>query len=77
MMSGSLEVVMPEFEALKDSEQLLVMGVIVALGVGECMGVESDGVDFAIGSHGRDNASKGIIGSISFNKHGVIRSPMS
>ena len=77
MMSGSLEVVTPDFEALEDGKQLLVMGVIVALGIGEGMGVESDGVDVTVRGHGRNNASKGVVRSISFNEHGVVRSPMS
>ena len=59
MMLGSLEVVTPDFEALEDGEQLLVMGVIVALSVGEGTRVESDGVDVTIRGHGRNNASKG------------------
>ena len=73
---GSLKVVMPDFEAFEDGEQLLVMGVIVALGVGEGTGVESNGMDFAIGSHGGNNSCEGIIRSIGFDKHGVVRSPM-
>ena len=76
MVLGSLEVVTPDFEAFKDGEQLLVMGVIVALGVGEGTGVESNGIDFAIGSHGGNNSCEGIIGSVGFDEHGVVRSPM-
>ena len=40
--SGTLKVMMPDFEAFKDGEKLLVMGVIVMLSVGEGMGVEGD-----------------------------------
>ena len=50
-MSGSLKVVMPDFEALKDAKQLLVMGVIVVLGVGESTGLEGNGVDVTVGGH--------------------------
>jgi len=67
---------MPGLEAFENSEQFLVMCVVIELGIGEGMGVECDRMDLAIGSNGGNNASNGIVGSISFYQHGIVRGPM-
>jgi hypothetical protein len=77
LMLGSLEVMMPDFETFKDGKQFLVMHIIVALGVSEGMGVECDGVDFTVGGHHGDDTGKGIVGGVSFDKHRVVRRPVS
>ena len=74
--SRTLKVMMPDFEAFKDGEKLLVVGVIVALSVSEGMGMEGDWVDVAIGSDGGNNAGQGIIGGIGLNEDRVVRRPM-
>ena len=74
--SGTLKVMTPDFEAFKDGEKLLVVGVIVMLSVSEGTGVEGDQVDVAIGSDSGNNASQGIVRSISFNEDRIVGGPM-
>ena len=66
-MLGSLKVMMPDFEAFEDGKEFFVVGVIVALSIGEGAGVESDQVDFSIRSQGGDDTCKGVVGSVSLN----------
>ena len=73
---GTLKVMTPDFEAFEDGKKLLVVGVIVALSVGEGTGVEGDWVDVTIGSDGGNNAGQGIVRSIGFNKDRVVGGPM-
>jgi len=67
---------MPGLEAFENSEQFLVMCVVIELSISEGMGVECDRMDLAIGSNGGNNAGNGIVGSISFNQHGIVGGPM-
>jgi hypothetical protein len=53
------------------------VGVVVMLGVSEGAGVEGNGVDFTVGGHRGDDACKGIVGSVSFDEHGMVGRPMS
>ena len=73
---GAFEVVSPDFEALEYGEELFVVRVIIALGFGEGMGVECDGVNLAIGRDSGDDASECIVGRIGLDKHGAIGGPM-
>ena len=51
----ALQVVSPGFEGLKNSKELLVMHVVVQLGRSDCARIESDQLNFAIGtSDGQD-----------------------
>ena len=51
----ALQVVLPGFEGLENSEKLLIMCVVVQLGRGECARIEGNWPNLTIGtSDGRD-----------------------
>jgi hypothetical protein len=75
-MAGTFKIVMPDFEAFEDGEELLVVGVVVAFSIGEGAGMEGNGVDFSIGSNTGNNTSEGVVGGVSFDEHGIVRGPM-
>ncbi|KIM62260.1 hypothetical protein SCLCIDRAFT_120116, partial [Scleroderma citrinum Foug A] len=63
----ALQVVSPGFESLKNSEELLVMHIVVQLGHGECVRIEGDQPNLAIGtSDGQDTGNR-IVQSIGFD----------
>ncbi|KIN94659.1 hypothetical protein M404DRAFT_167645 [Pisolithus tinctorius Marx 270] len=64
-------------ESLEDSQQLLVVGIIVEFWHGHGVGVESDWAEFTIRAGDRQNASNGIVGGIGFNCKWSIRDPVS
>ncbi|KIO01404.1 hypothetical protein M404DRAFT_150155, partial [Pisolithus tinctorius Marx 270] len=70
-------VMLPMVEGLKDSQQLLVMGIIVEFWCGHGAGVESGWVEFTVGAGDRQNTSNGIVRGVSFYCKQSIRNPMS
>ena len=74
---GTLKVVSPNSKSVENSEKLLVMSVVVKFGRGESMRVESERVDFTVGSDNGKDCAEGIVGSVSFHNKLSIRNPMS
>ncbi|KIO08948.1 hypothetical protein M404DRAFT_132862 [Pisolithus tinctorius Marx 270] len=64
-------------EGLKDSQQLLVVGIIVEFWHGHGVRVESNWAEFTIRAGDQQNASNGIIRGISFNCKQSVRNPVS
>ncbi|KIM56613.1 hypothetical protein SCLCIDRAFT_132222, partial [Scleroderma citrinum Foug A] len=63
----ALQVVLPGFEGLENSEKLLVMHVIVQLRHGECVRVEGDWLNLTIGTGDGQDTGDHIVRSVSFN----------
>ena len=63
----ALQVVLPGFEGLENSEELLVMHVVVQLGCGECVRIEGDQPNLAIGTSDGQDTGNHIVQSIGFN----------
>ena len=57
----------PRAKSLKDSEKLLIVCVIVQLGHGECMRVESDQANLAVGTDIRQYTRDRVVRSVGFN----------
>ncbi|KIO03591.1 hypothetical protein M404DRAFT_145059, partial [Pisolithus tinctorius Marx 270] len=70
-------VMLPMAEGLEDSQQLLVVGIIIEFWHGHGARVESDWAEFTIGAGDRQNASNGIVGGVSFHCKRSVRDPMS
>ncbi|KIN97692.1 hypothetical protein M404DRAFT_159742, partial [Pisolithus tinctorius Marx 270] len=70
-------VMLPMAESLKDSQQLLVMGIVVEFWHSHGAGVESDWVEFTIRAGDQQNTSNGMVRGISFNCKWGIRDPVS
>ncbi|KIN97862.1 hypothetical protein M404DRAFT_159354 [Pisolithus tinctorius Marx 270] len=64
-------------ESLEDSQQLLVVGIIVEFWRSRGARVESDWVEFTIGAGERQNTSNGIVRGIGFHCKQSIRNPVS
>ena len=69
---GAFEVMVPDLETLEDCEEFLIVGVVIALRISESVGVECNGMDFAIGSESGYDTGKGVVGGICFNDHRVV-----
>src|SRR5882672_12618056 len=67
----------PNFERLIDSEELLVICVIIEFCGGQSSGVKCDGVHQAILQLVGQYPSDHIVGSISFKDDLLVRSPMN
>ena len=63
----ALQVVSPGFEGLEDSEELLVMCVVVQLGRGHGARAEDDWLNLAIGTGDGQDTSDNIFRSVSFD----------
>ena len=63
----ALQVVSPGFEGLENSEELLVMCVIVQLGRSECVRIESDQPNLTIRTSDGQDTSNCIVQSVSLN----------
>ncbi|KIM65451.1 hypothetical protein SCLCIDRAFT_112528, partial [Scleroderma citrinum Foug A] len=63
----ALQVVSPGFEGLKNSEELLVMCVIVQLRHGECARVEGNWLNLAIRTGDGQDTGDRIVQSVGFN----------
>ncbi|KIM53882.1 hypothetical protein SCLCIDRAFT_138030, partial [Scleroderma citrinum Foug A] len=65
----ALQVVLPGFESLEDSKELLVMCVVVQLGHGQSVRVEGDRPNLAIGTGDGQDTGNCIVQSVSFNSN--------
>ena len=73
----AFKVMMPSPEGLMNSEELLIVGVIVELRSGEGARVESDRPDLVIWAPDGDNSGDGIVRGVGFHNDRSIRHPMS
>ncbi|KIM60603.1 hypothetical protein SCLCIDRAFT_123673, partial [Scleroderma citrinum Foug A] len=69
----ALQVVLPGFESLENSEELLVMRVVVQLGHSECVRIEGDRLNLAIGTSDGQDTSNHIVRSVGFDGDRVAR----
>ena len=65
--SGTFQIVSPRAKSLEDGEKLLIVRVIVQLGRGERTRIESDRVNFAIGTGIRQYTCDHIVGGVGFD----------
>ena len=65
--SGALEVVAPDTESFKNSQEFLVVDVVIELQSGEGAGVKSDRVEFPVRSYCGENCTQGVVGGIRFD----------
>ena len=63
----ALQVVSSGFESLENSEELLVMCVIVQLRRGECVRIEGDRPNLTIGTSDGQDTSDHIVRSVGFD----------
>jgi len=73
----TFQVVLPNFEAFKDSKQFLVMYVIVQLCHGESVEVKGHWINFIFFINNEKDCSESIVQSISFHNELSIRNPIS
>jgi hypothetical protein len=59
--STAFQVLMPVFEGLKNCEKFLVMSVVVEFRGIKGAGMESDGVNFAVGGVNGEDGSEGVV----------------
>jgi hypothetical protein len=59
--STAFQVLMPVFEGLKNHKKFLVVSVIVEFHRIKGVGMESDGVNFAVGGVNREDGSESIV----------------
>ena len=72
----AFKIVVPGPKRLMDSEELLVMGVIVELRSGQSPGIVGDRPDLLIRTTNGENASDGIVGDICLYNDGNVWNPM-
>lgn len=72
----SFEVVSPSPEGFENSQEFLIVSVVVQFGGRESTGVESDGMDFSIRSSDREDGGDCIIGGIRFQSHLGVWEPV-
>ena len=73
---GAFKIVAPGPKSLVDSEELLVMGVIVELRGGQSPGIVGDRSDLLVRTMNGENASDGIVRGICLYNDRSVRNPM-
>ena len=73
---GAFKIVVPGPKSLMDSEELLVMGVIVELRSGQSPGIVGDRPSLLVRTMNGENASDGIVGGICLYDDRSIRNPI-
>jgi len=73
----TFQIVLPNLESFKDSEQFLVIYVIIQLHCSKSVGVKGNWMNFIIFINNREDCSKSIVQGISFHDELSIRNPMS
>ncbi|KIJ19509.1 hypothetical protein PAXINDRAFT_69045, partial [Paxillus involutus ATCC 200175] len=73
----AFKVVTPMAEHLVDSQQFLIMGVIVEFRGCQGSGVEHNGTEFLIRTTDGEDSCDGIVQSIGLDSNGTVRNPMS
>jgi hypothetical protein len=74
--SAAFQVLMPVFEGLKDREKFLVVSVVVEFCRIKGAGMESDGVNFAIGGVNGEDGGEGIVRGVRLDHDLGVRHPM-
>jgi hypothetical protein len=74
--SAAFQVLTPVFEGLKDREKFLVISVVVEFRRIKGVGMESDGVNFAVGGVNGEDGSKGIVQGVHLNHDLEVGHPM-
>ena len=73
----SLKVMAPDFECFKNCKQFFVMDIVVELGQGKSLRVNSDQMNFAIGwSYSERDSSEGVVQGIHFNNKQGAQNPV-
>ena len=73
---GFLKVVLPASECFITCQQLLVVNIVVQLSTGKDLGVESDGMKFAVRVVHGENGHKCIVQSVSFHNQELVGNPV-
>ena len=73
---GVFKIVVPEPKSLVDSEELLVMGVIVEFWSGQSPGIVGNRPDLLIRTMNGENASNGIVRGVCLYDNGSVQNPM-
>jgi hypothetical protein len=71
-----LEIMMPVSKAIKNSEEFLIMRVIVEFRSRKGAAPESDRMEFTVISINRENACNSVVGCVCFNHNLTARNPM-
>ena len=64
---GTFQVMPPRLESLEDGEKFLVVDVVIQFCGSESAGMESDGMEFGIGSEDRKDSSKSVVRGVGFH----------
>ena len=73
---GAFKIMAPGPKSLVDSEELLVMGVIVELQSGQSPGIVGDRPNLLVRTTNGENASDGIVGGVCLYDDRSVRNPM-
>ena len=73
---GAFKIVAPGPKSLMDSEELLVMGVIVELRSGQSPGIVGDRPDLLVRTTNGENASDSIVGGVCLYDDRSVQNPM-
>ena len=64
-------------KSLMNSEELLVMSVVVEFQSRQCLGIVGDRPNLLVRTTNRENASDDIVGDICFHNNWSVQNPMS
>ena len=64
---GTFQVMPPCLESLEDGEKFLVVDVVIQFCRSESAGMESNGVEFRIGSEDGKDSSKSVVRGVGFH----------
>ena len=73
---GAFKIVAPGPKSLMDSEELLVMGVVVELWSGQSPGIVGDRPNLLVRTTNGENASDGIVRGVCLHDERSIQNPM-
>jgi hypothetical protein len=73
---GTLEIMMPMSKAIKNSEEFLIVCVIVEFRSHKCPAPESDRMEFPVVSKNGENAHNGIVGCVRLDHNLMAGNPM-
>jgi hypothetical protein len=73
---GTLKIMTPMSKAIKNSEEFLIVRVIVEFQSCKCLAPESDGMEFAVVSKDGENARNGVVGCVCLDHNLTARNPV-
>jgi hypothetical protein len=73
---GTLEIMMPMSKAIKNSEEFLIVRVIVEFQSCKYLALESDRMEFAVVSKNGENACNSVVGCVHFDHNLTAGNPM-